>query len=57
MSLIEVLNQELTLTIDIKFTQEQVLGMEVQLNNEKETVKKELGISSNSGKASLEYIC
>ncbi|MFX0132719.1 MAG: PAC2 family protein [Candidatus Hodarchaeota archaeon] len=55
--LIEVINQELALTMDAEFTHKQIMGLEVKLNNEKETIKKELGLNSNSEKTSFEYIC
>ncbi|NVM01484.1 MAG: hypothetical protein HWN67_04070, partial [Candidatus Helarchaeota archaeon] len=55
--LIEVLNEELALTMDADFTHEQIMGMEVKLNNEKETIKKEMGLNSNTEKTSFEYIC
>ncbi len=55
--LIEVLNEELSLTMDAEFTHEQIMGMEVKLNNEKETIKKELGLNSSSEQANFGYIC
>lgn len=55
--LIEVLNQELTLAIDAEFSHEQIMGMEVKLNDEKETIKRDLGLNSNTEKTSFEYIC
>ncbi len=57
LALIEVLNEELIQTIDSEYTQEQIARMELKLNNEKETIKQELGLNTDASKQSLEYIC
>ena len=57
LTLIEVLNQELSFTMDADFTQEQIRDMEIKLNNEKETVEKELGLKTKKTESSFEYIC
>ena len=57
LALIELLNEELTLQMDSEYTQQQIAKMEIKLNNEKETIKQELGLNTNSGKTGLGYIC
>ncbi|MHA1300875.1 MAG: PAC2 family protein [Candidatus Helarchaeota archaeon] len=57
LALIDLLNQELCLTLVSEYTHKQIEKMEVKLNNEKETIKQELGFNSNSSKTSLGYIC